>query len=286
MAERIPAVDSVTYRFPSVVRAQLAKEMSDPSTEVGGELIATIDAAPDGRGFALGKFDPRRDLPRCRVWLDASTLSGADGSKIVLWGDGSGFGSDVYQSTASAQPTLAVGAQNGLNVVRTDASSFLFRADTLFGAGIVQPAGYAQPNTLIAVAKIPAVARTGNSVLFGSAPSGQNHLLIDSNGSMLLFAGSGTPAGGPNINDGIWHVIVGVFDVTSFALYIDGYLVATHTVQSQGSGLMKGIAVGADAGGSSKLGSADIGELIMCADRLGYQEALSVTRTLAEKWGI
>jgi hypothetical protein len=162
----------------------------------------------------------------------------------------------------------------------------MIRADTLFGAGWGQPATYPQPNTLIAVAKVPTGARGGNSVLFGSAPSGVQHILIDANGSPLVFAGSGSQAGGPNINDGAWHIIAMVFDVASCSYYLDGYLVGSGATQVQGAGAMKGIGVGADAGGSSQLGAADIAELIMCNDRLSPTRILHATQALATKWGI
>lgn len=240
----------------------------------------------DFRGQKLRTFDPRRDLSNCRVWLDASTLTGANGSNVSTWSDQSGYGNDVYQATVAAQPTLTTNNLNGKNTLHTTAAGFMLRADTLFGAGWGQPATYPQPNTLIAVAKVPSGARGGNSVLFGSAPSGIQHILIDSNGSPLVFAGSGSSAGGPNINDGQWHIMAAVFDVSSWSIYLDGYLVSAGATQGQGAGAMKGIGVGADAGGSSKLGAADIAELIMCADRLSPKRILHATQALATKWGL
>jgi len=240
----------------------------------------------DSAGRRLDAFDPRRDLTNCKIWLDASTLTGADGSAVSTWNDLSGFGSDVYQLDATYQPTLAAAALNGKNVLRSAAGKFMFRADTLFGAGFGQPNTYPQPNTLIALAKIPAAARGGNSVIFGSSPSGVQHILIDGNGSPLVFAGSGSQAGGPNVNDGNWHIIVMIFDVSSCSYYLDGYLVATGATQVQGAGAMKGIGVGSDGTGGSQIGAADIAELIMCNDRLSPQKVLETTQALAKKWGI
>src|SRR5689334_10854645 len=46
------------------------------------------------------------------VWLDASTLGGANGSNVSAWSDLSGNGRNVSQATTTAQPILRKTAGN------------------------------------------------------------------------------------------------------------------------------------------------------------------------------
>lgn len=48
MADRIPSVDSLTGRFSTVVREQLAAEVADPTTEIGVALKSAMDSATAG----------------------------------------------------------------------------------------------------------------------------------------------------------------------------------------------------------------------------------------------
>lgn len=69
--------------------------------------------------FSGGETQPS-DLRGLELWLDASTLTGADGSAVTAWTDRSANQANFYQSTTASQPTLQTNELNGKNVVRFD----------------------------------------------------------------------------------------------------------------------------------------------------------------------
>jgi len=85
------------------------------------------------------------DIPNLECWLDASQLSGTDGSTLASWTDLKN--STVFSATGSAQPTLQTNEQNGKNVVRFDGS------DDVMSAGDVELHNNTRGLTIIAVVK-------------------------------------------------------------------------------------------------------------------------------------
>jgi len=74
-----------------------------------------------------------------KLWLDAESIAGADGSPVSAWGDSSGLGNDVRQATAARQPTLQLGELNGRPIVRFDGTNdFLGTATTALMEGASQ----------------------------------------------------------------------------------------------------------------------------------------------------
>lgn len=69
--------------------------------------------------FSGGETQPS-DLSGLKLWLDASTLTGSDGSAVASWTDRSANQANFSQQTTAAQPTLQTNELNGKNVVRFD----------------------------------------------------------------------------------------------------------------------------------------------------------------------
>ena len=86
------------------------------------------------------------DIPNLELWLDASTLSGSNGSDITTWND---LSSNGYNFTGSAgtSPVLQTANQNGLNTASFDGS------DDVLSAGDVELHNNSRGLTMVAVVK-------------------------------------------------------------------------------------------------------------------------------------
>jgi hypothetical protein len=124
-----------------------------------------------GGGGAAAAFSPI-DIADLALWLDASdsttlfqasngtTPAVADGDVVGYWGDKSGAGNVVIQTTTAFKPTLQTAEQNGLNVVQFDGSddnlirntvgSALFSADSIYVAAVINQNSTQAQNTLMA----------------------------------------------------------------------------------------------------------------------------------------
>lgn len=67
-------------------------------------------------------FEPS-EISGLMIWLDASSISGADGSNISTWNDSTTNNYDFYQSNSSYQPKFYNNVQNGLGIIRFDGSN-------------------------------------------------------------------------------------------------------------------------------------------------------------------
>lgn len=237
----------------------------------------------DWRGRRLDSFDPARDVPGVYAWFDASSLTGTDGSNVLVCPDVSGSGNDVSQFTAGAAPTLAAASLNGHNTLRFQAGQFLSRPT--FGGSFPGPNTYPQPLTYIALCKFnsslsPSASRgimggiSGVVSLFAASPYGQVGIAAGTNGA----------TGGPNLVDGNWHIVAGMFDTNSGAVYVDGYLVGAASTQTHGTNAMAGLYLGSYAGGN-RMADGWIAEAGVTG-RLSGRRISSVTSALATKWGL
>lgn len=67
-------------------------------------------------------FEPT-EISGIKGWWKADSISQADGSSVSAWLDSSGNEAHMYQSSASAQPTLQTNELNGYPVVRFDGTN-------------------------------------------------------------------------------------------------------------------------------------------------------------------
>jgi hypothetical protein len=119
----------------------------------------------DWRAARLDSFDAARDLPGCWGYYDASTLGLANGAAVKQWGDLSGGGNGLSQTTSAARPTYNAAGQNGLGTVTFSASQWM----TSFVGG---PSTWAFVTTQVQGTS----AATGAIILGASGTTGLNPL--------------------------------------------------------------------------------------------------------------
>ena len=95
----------------------------------------------------------------CRLWLDASKLTGANGSQVTSWLDYTGIGNSAINAGNTA-PTLSTNSQNGLNTVAFNGSQFL---DLLSPGSLV---GTQSNFSLMFVAQSTNASPSGRQTLF------------------------------------------------------------------------------------------------------------------------
>jgi hypothetical protein len=212
--------------------------------------LQTAPDASDFRGSPTKNFLPSRDLPNVLTWLDASTLTGANGSDVRRWPDLATRGQDPSRFTGTC-PSLKTNGLNGKNTVVFNGSFF---SNPTFGkAGLGQPnAGWPQPLTMAAVVKFGSAGATPQPV-FGGSTSSPISLQTTTTGNLQVTAGATGAVGGPQINDDQFHIVVGAFDPgTAFGM-VDGYIVQSTTGGAQGANVMDQLNVGSGGGSGGYL---------------------------------
>lgn len=242
----------------------------------------------DAYGRRLDSFQPSRETGLISSF-DASKLTGANNSALVVWPDSGPSFQDLVNTSTATQPTVKTNSLNGLRTVNFGATSFI--GSTQFGYGFEQgSAGYTQPLTIAAVYRINSTgSRAANGALTGwVSPASSNRLSIQVNtsGSIALFGAAAGAAGGKPVNDDQWHITIATFDTASSSFYTDGYLVAAVNSQAHGTSVLKGFGIGAAADGSAPIGLADVAQVDVINGRLNRAQIDQYTQTLAAKWGL
>lgn len=250
--------------------------------------MGLLDApATDFRSKAVKAFDPTRDLPRCVAWYDATQATGVDGDSKMRWRDSSGYSNDAQAPATTNAATLR--KTGGRSYYSFGATSWL-RSSTFGSATWGQAAPFAQPNTIIIVARVSSTVGTGavRNLIAGNLNSSRHRVLINSTPRSYGQLAAPTPAagGGPNLADDQWHVITSVMDSTSCSFYVDGYLVSALSSQAQGSDAFQFLNIGALNDGTLGANGVDIAEIIVCNDRLTPGRILDATKALATKHSI
>ncbi|MEO2134590.1 LamG-like jellyroll fold domain-containing protein [Microbacterium sp.] len=194
------------------------------------------------------------------------------------------------QLDPTKQPTLVVGGQGGLNTLAFGATARL--SDDTWGNDWSElSGGYAQPNTIIAVAKcsstvISGVA-TGRFVVAGHTGSSTSNAILINQGTACLqiAAGSYGATGGPQLNDDTWHVLIGMLGAASGWCMVDGYVTGAANTQSHGAQPLKALTIGDAANGGGPFGG-EIAEVIVANRQMSLADAADLTSVLIEKWGI
>jgi hypothetical protein len=235
----------------------------------------------DAIGRRLDSFLPSRDLPNVLLWLDASTLTGANGSDVRRWPDLASRGQDPSRF-AGACPSLKTNGLDGKNTVVFNGSFF---SNPTFGSnGLAQPGtGWAQPLMMAAVVKFGSAAATAQPV-FGGSTSSPISLQASTSGTLQVTAGATGAVGGPVITDDQWHIVVGAFDPGGAFGMVDGYV-----VQSVGGGvganLMTQLNVGS-GGGAGNFLIGEIAEAVIMGDRVPFERVVALQEYFNEKWSL
>jgi hypothetical protein len=221
------------------------------------------------------------EIANLELWLDASQLSGSDGSYVTSWTDLAN--STVFSATSGLQPVLKTNSQNGKNVVRFDGSN------DVMSAGDIEIHDNSRGLTMIAVVRASQDKRM--AILSKYQTTGNNRQYAFGNRDNLLF------------EDGSWGSYTGAlmymkmdeFQIVEFVwepgnpfqLYINGVLTGTgHALVNDISDLTANLKLG--GGDYSYVGNwaGDIAELMVYSDAVSDSEREALRSNLALKWDV
>lgn len=220
------------------------------------------------------------EISHLECWLDASTLSGTDGSPLASWSDLSGNGNDFTSVNA---PTLQTADQNGKNVVRFDG------INDVMSAGDIELHDNTRGLTMIAVVKATNSKRM--AILSKYLTSPNNREFAFGNKDNFLFEnldwGSYT---GTVLDMGLdnYEIVEYVWKPgKAFELYINGVLLATGNSPvndiSDGAANLK---LGGGDYTSVGFWEGDIAEIMIYSDAVSGSEREALRANLSVKWDI
>ena len=220
------------------------------------------------------------DISYLNCWLDASQLSGTDGSSLASWSDLSGNGNNF---TAVNAPVLKTSVQNGKNVVYFDG------IDDVMSAGDVELHDNTRGFTIIAVVKPSDTKRMAILSKYQTSPDGREFAFGNKDNFLFEDLDWGSYTGtvmamGLNkfqIVEYVWK------PGEPFQLYINGAL------QTTGNAVVNDIT---DGPGNLKLGcgdytsvgywDGDIAEIMTYSQAVSDTERENLRNNLADKWDI
>lgn len=201
--------------------------------------------------------------PAPAFWLAADDIEGfADDAVLPYWTDSSSHYRDAVTDVGS-EPTYKTNILNGNPVVR-------FASD---GSGYVYSEGWTTPgaSTLFLVAK------TGDGS-FGSVEDwadGRPALILQDGVGQVQLAGTSTITAPETTFDTTWHIVAGVANGASSAIYVDGASVATGNIGATAIG-----------GGIGLFGTGDTAEAIVFQGALSTADLNLVGNYLADKYAL
>ena len=221
------------------------------------------------------------DISNLECWLDASQLSGADGSSLATWTDLAN--SNDFTGLSGAQPTLQTNEQNGKNVVRFDGTDEVLSAgdielhDNTRGLSIV---AVVKPNVHQRMAILSKYQTTGDNREFAFGDD-VNYLFENGDWSSSTNAYATMTQSKFQIYEMIWE------PGTPMQLYVNGVL------QDDGSANVNDIF---DGTANLKLGGGDytyvgfwdgdIAEVMVYSDAISSTERENLRNNLSVKWDI
>ncbi len=220
------------------------------------------------------------DINYLECWLDASQLSGTDGSSLTTWNDLSGKGNNF---TAVNAPTLQTDKQNGKNIVNFDGSN------DVMSAGDVELFDNTRGFTIVAVIRPKDTKRMAILSKYLTSPNGREFAF--GNRDNFLFEDlDWNSYTGAVINMGLDEFQIAEFvwsPGNPFQLFINGVL------QTSGNISVNDITDGA---GNLKLGcgdytpvgfwNGDIAELMIYSTAVSSSNRKYLRDNLAAKWNI
>lgn len=225
------------------------------------------------------------------VWLDASTLSDADGTALASWTDSSGNARHATQGTGANQPLVKTAILNGKRVVRFDGSN-----DYLSAAYTGEPA------TFVAVY----YNRTSNVTSYYGLAAGKSSanlsawymMASDPDATLKWIRTLASDAVPFNLGAATlapvnnWTIVVGTFDsaTRTVKLRVNGKAVADQRVNGTSSlkSIVTGMVVGAQwyNGTVGDFASVDIAEMAIYSTVKTDTEIDQLGRGLAAKWAL
>ncbi len=221
------------------------------------------------------------DISNLECWLDASQLTGTDGSSISSWTDLKN--GTVFSASAGAEPTLQTNEQNGKNVVRFDGNN------DVMSAGDTELHNNTRGLTMIAVVKPTDNKRMAILSKYLASPA--NREFAFGNKDNYLFENlnwSSRTLGHAVMSNNDFHIAEFVWKPgQAFEYYINGVL------QTSGNSSVSDIS---DGNANLKLGGGDytyvgfwdgdFAEIIVYSDAVSDTERNALRNNLAVKWDI
>jgi len=206
------------------------------------------------------------------LWLDATTLSGADGTSIATWTDRSGNGRNATQSTPGAQPKIYNNVLHGRPVLRFDGTD-----DFLQTAAV----SISQPYMTFVVFK--STMTSAQIVVSGAdvvTTSGGVNLAIHWATGGISGINAGTLYA-PIDTSANWQIFATLASGANSRVFRDGSSSATGNAGTNNISLVRV--------GRSSLDvyfNGDIAEILVFPTALSTADRQAVERYLAAKWGI
>lgn len=166
----------------------------------------------------------------CRLWLDASKLSGSNGSAVNTWTDSAAFGTttntaiNVGSTAPTLATTLASGSLNGLNTVAFNGSQYMnLSAPGNSTTGLV---ANLNPITMFVVAQSRNASPTTRQCIFtqgpGAYPTSLNstRIVVESyfnTSNKFSFDNLGVTAGSIPVSNGVYYnnYTIGEFNIVN-----------------------------------------------------------------------
>jgi len=178
---------------------------------------------------AAARGDPVADFAEvAHLVFDLTAEGFADTTAIGTLTDQTGNSRDATQATGTKQPLAQT--VSGMKVARFDGADDGLQT-AAFGT-------LSQPNTIIALVKSTATGQTPY-VVDGLDSGSRNLIVVNADGNWLINAGSSITDGA---SDTSWHVLVGTFNSTASALFVDGGTAAVSG--DAGADALTGLTVG------------------------------------------
>ncbi|MBN2662433.1 MAG: hypothetical protein JXR68_02185 [Bacteroidales bacterium] len=221
------------------------------------------------------------DISNLECWLDASQLSGSDGSYLTSWTDLQN--SIVFTGGAGAQPILLTDQQNGKNVVRFDGSN------DVMSAGDIELHDNSRGLTMVAVVKPNSTKRM--AVISKYFTSGDNREFAFGNQDNFIFedltwsAATGCVA---SMGQNDFLIVEVVWEPgKAFEYYINGSLqaIGNNIVNDISNGIAN-LKIGGGDYTSVGFWDGDFAEIIMYSDAVSDVERKALRQNLAVKWDI
>jgi hypothetical protein len=208
------------------------------------------------------------------LWLDASdastlfqadngtTPAAADADPVGYWGDKSGNGRHVTQSTAGSKGTLKTSIQNGRNIVRFDGGDVLTRASVTI----------AQPCTVFVVG----ASTTNDGIVIGGAAT----IGMYRSAALKLCYQAGNFISGTVSVGTSFFIGAAVFNGASSQLITNGTVASTS---NPGAGGFGAVGVGAYSNGANKA-ACDVGEILIYSAALSDASLTAMIAYLNTRW--
>ena len=236
----------------------------------------------------VGNSDGTSGQPKNVLWLDASTLSYADGADLTTWTDLSGNNNDLAQSNASYTPIFR---DNGVNNINGHPIAEFSKADNRI---IINPFSD-MPTSGITTFIIYKTSDSGDGLVSYNTASQDNAFLLFDNASLRTDINGSNNVSGYAFNSGSWQIMSHKWKSSGGDLIINHNGDQAHTATFQnGVSIPTGgcLAIGGEQdavdGGYSAAQAfqGDIAEIIMYNSFLNSAQRIIVENYLSEKYAL